>query len=182
MQTILTPCRVPWRISPSTSGVTLRHSESDVEPECSVVFGAGRQRDDDRTDSRRVEITFERCYYARVGPHSDSESVEALGYVIEMPDDRPRDVWDAHQQYLRRWRETGLCPGPGFYIAKQSEWLVTLPDHFQQDFRHYVVDGRDGYVELIARCYKWREWLWSDSDRELAPSTGPVVGQGEGMS
>src|SRR5438477_12849739 len=86
VETVLSPCRVPWAISPSMSGVTLTHSESDVEPECIVLFGGGRLREDGRTDSRRIEITFNLCYYARLGPHSDREGVEeVLGYIIDPP-------------------------------------------------------------------------------------------------
>jgi hypothetical protein len=155
VDTILTPCLVPWAISPSGSGVTLTHSESDVEPECTVVFVAGRLGQDDRTDIRHVEIVFNQCYHARVGPHSDSEGVEALGYVIDPP--RP-SAEDYLNWRVRHWRETGSCPDSGFYVAKRSAWLESLPNFFRPDFRHYVVDGRDGYVELIAREFKWREW------------------------
>jgi hypothetical protein len=179
VDTILTPCLVPWAISPTESGVTLSHSESDVEPECTVVFGAGRLGEDGCTDSRRVEINFESCYFARVGPHSDTEGIDALGYKIDPP------ITCAAADYLdwraRRWREPGSCPTPHFYVAKQSSWLASLPDFFRRDFRHYVVDGRDGYVELIARRFKWREWLWSEGKRELVPARSPVVGEGEGV-
>jgi hypothetical protein len=179
VDTILTPCRVPWAISPSMSGVTITHTETDVEPECTVVFGAGRFGEDGSTDSRRVEIVFKLCYYARVGPHSDSEGVDSLGYMLD-----PR-IMCAASDYLgwreRRWRETGNCPDPGFFVAKQSAWLVSLPDFFRRDFRHYVVDGRDGYVEVIARQFKWREWPWTEGLRELASARMPVVGEGEGI-
>ncbi len=154
MDTILTPCLVPWAISPSGSSVTLTHCESDVEPECTVVVGAGRLGQDDRTDTRCVEIVFKLCYHARVGPHSDSEGVEVLGYMIDPP--KPCAADYLHWR-VKHWRETGNCPDPGFYVAKQSAWLESLPLFFRQDFRHYVVDGRDGYVELIAREFKWRE-------------------------
>jgi len=174
VKTILTPCPVPWAVSPSMSGVTLSHGESDTRPECTVVFGAGRLQEDGRTDSRRVEIAFEECYYARVGPHSDREGVEALGYAI----DPHITCMDADHD--RRWRETGCCPDPGFYVARESGWLESLPDFYRRGFRHYVVDGRDGYVELIARQYRWREWLWTSGQRELAPASGPVVGAGRG--
>ena len=161
------------------SGVTLTHSESDVEPECIVAFGAGRLGKDDRTDSRRVEIVFKLCYYARVGPHSDTEGVDALGYLIEPP------ITCAANEYpiwrVQQWRETGNCPDPGFYVAKQSAWLESLPDFFRRDLRHYVVDGRDGYVELIARNFNWREWLWTEGERDLVPAGSPVVGEGEGV-
>jgi hypothetical protein len=160
------------------SALTLRHCETDVEPECSVVFGAGRLRDDDRTDSRRVELVFEGCYHARVGPHSDTESIEAIGYEIVDPLES-----DAANYLLRRsrlWRESGFCPDSGFYVALESAWLAGLPDRFRFGSRHYVVDGRDGYVELIARRFRWREWLWIEGDRESAPCNGPVVGEGQG--
>lgn len=177
MDTILVPCRVPWAISPSMSGLTLTHCETDVEPECKVVCGGGRLTDDDRTDDRRIEIAFSMCHYARLGPHDDSVGVEAIGYRVE--GEYEGDV----RQYLawrrRQWRATGICPDPGFYVARQSAWLTALPD-FKNDFRHYLVDGRDGYVELISRGFGWREWMWCDGHRDDAPMKGPVVGSGEG--
>ena len=33
-RTLLTPCCVPWMVGPSTSAVTLKHMETDTEPEC----------------------------------------------------------------------------------------------------------------------------------------------------
>lgn len=180
VSTILTPCRVPWAISPSMSGVTLTHSESDVEPECTVVFGGGRLNADHRIDSRRIEITFKMCYHARLGPHADLETIEAIGYLINPAYDG--DINDYSERCHRTWFATGNCPDSGFYYAKESAWLATLPTFFQRDFRHYVVDGRDGYVELIAQQFAWREWLWSSGHRDDAPSAGPVVGTGEGVA
>jgi hypothetical protein len=162
------------------SGVTLSHSESDVGPECTVVFGAGRLGADGRTDSRRVEIAFQLCYYARVGPHEDSEGVEMLGYVVEPP--IPCAAAEFLEWRARRWRETGNCPDPGFYVAKQSVWLDSLPAFFRRNSRHYVVDGRDGYVEVIARQFRWREWLWAEGLRESAPARGSAVAEGEGVA
>ena len=75
---------------------------------------------------------------------------------------------------------SAFCPNSGFYVAKTSAWLSNLTPSVHKDFRHYVVDGRDGYVELIADRYSWREWLWVDSHREEAPSCGPEVGSGNG--
>ena len=65
------------------SGVTLTHCESDVEPACALVCGGGRLTDDGLVDSRRIEIEFSQCYYARTGPHRDTESIEAIGYEVE---------------------------------------------------------------------------------------------------
>lgn len=180
MPTILTPCRVPWAISPSTSAITLDHSESDVEPECVVVLGGGRLTDDCHTDSRRIDITFKMCYHARVGPHHDTETIEAIGYQIA--DSYSGDMNAYLDWRNKKWIETGNCPDSGFYVAQQSDWLPTLPNVFQQGFQHYVVDGRDGYVELIAKQFAWREWMWSNGHRDDAPSDGPVMGSGEGVA
>jgi hypothetical protein len=160
------------------SGLTLRHCETDVEPECSVVFGGGRLRGDDIVDSRRIELIFEGCYYARVGPKSDTEGIDALGYEVVEPFE-----FDAANYFSQRsssWRETGFCPGSGFYFAVRSAWLAELPDRLRLDSQHFFLDGREGYVELIARRYKWREWLWNEGERESAPSKGPVVAEGHG--
>lgn len=157
------------------SGVTLLHSESDTKPDCTVVFGAGRL---EPKHMCRVEIVFELCYYARTGPHSDSEGVDALGYSVDSPITYNPATYLATRERL--WRETGSCPDSGFYVAKQSTWLESLPDFFQRGSQHYVVDGRDGYVELIAHSFRWREWIWKDSHREDVPSKTPVFAEGEG--
>ena len=180
METILTPCRVPWSISPTTSGVTLTHSETSVEPECTVVLGAGRLRDDDRTDDRRIEITFRLCYYVRTCPHSDMEDIEDTGYRILQDDGLSGGDYIAKRHAI--WRASGYCPESGFYVATQSQWLESVPEFFQDGFHHYVVYGRDGHVELIARSFRWREWLWPDGHREGAPSKGPIIAEDEGVA
>lgn len=177
--TILTPCLVPWTISPSSSGITLSHTETDTQPECTVVFGAGRLMANGLTDFRRVEIAFEQCYYVRLGPHDDNVGIEAIGYTVDPPLPNSRAEFDDGK---RRWRETGHCPWPDFYVATRSAWLEELPEHFRRHSRHYVVDGRDGYVELIAERFRWREWLWTGGLRELAPTKGPPVAEGEGIA
>lgn len=172
------PCRVPWAISPTTSGITLTHSESDSEPECTVVLGGGRLNVDGSTDDRRIELEFLHCYYARCGQHCDTEDIEAIGYKIASRyDGKMADYLDWRQ---KMWLSSGYCPDSGFYLAAQSAWLCSLPDEYQKAAHHYVLDGRDGYVELIARGFKWREWMWVESRREDAPSTGSVVDEGEG--
>lgn len=179
METILKPCRVPWAISPSTSGITLTHVETDVRPECLVVLGGYRPNEDGRMRDCRVEIEFDLCYYARCGPHDDSADIESIGYRIAGKFNG--DTKDYLKWLEREWKATGSCPDSGFYVATQSAWLASVPEFYQKDFRHYVVDGRDGYVELIARRFKWREWLWEEGHREEAPSKGPVIGSAEGI-
>lgn len=180
MRVILRSIGVPWAISPSTSGVTLTHAETDMAPECTVVLGANRLSANGKLESCRVDIAFHLSYYAKVGRHEDSESIEAIGYkVIDAYDGDAESYIDWRQ---RTWQLTGKCPDPGFYVAEHSEWIETLPTSFRQDFRHYVIDGRDGYVELIAKSFSWKAWRWSTGHRDDAPSEGPVVDCGNGIS
>lgn len=120
------------------------------------------------------------CYYARLGPHDDSKTIESIGYQIDGND----DVHDqaSYEQYKQDWMASGICPNSGFYIARQSEWLPTLPAHFQRGFNHYVIDGRDGYVEVIAKQFAWQEWMWANCHRDDAPKMGPVVAAGENVA
>jgi len=145
-----------------------------------VIFGGGRLRDNGRTDDRRIELKFSCCYYARTGHHCDSETIEAIGYKFggesEGPDNRD---FDWHRQ---QWRKTGTYAFSGFYVARESAWLNSLAERYRSDSRHYVVDGREGYVELIAKGFKWREWLWAGGNRDDAVNTGPVIAEGEGIA
>ena len=174
-RTLLTPCPVPWMVSPSTGAVTLNHMETDTEPECTIVFGGGRMSEEGQLDSRRIEIDFEMCHHARTRPLNGG--VDTI-YPVEPTYD---GHYEGYLDWLRReWKATGLCPSPGFYVATESEWLSSLPDANQERCRHYVVVGRDGYVELIAERFRWQEWLWTDGRRDDMPERGSAVESGEG--
>ena len=176
MNTILQPCPVPWMISPSMSGVTLCHGEADTVPNCTVVLGGGRIQETG-IDNRRIEVSFDECWFARSAPKPDNKGIDAVGFEV-MGDSPPPDR-DYREWSRSEWKRTGVCPRSGFYVATVSSWLGSLPEWHQKGARHYVVSGRDGYVELVAKQYAWREWLWQASLREDAPKRGPVVAQGQ---
>jgi hypothetical protein len=154
------------------SGLTLTHSESDVSPECSAVFGGGRLDASNRIDSRRIELVFQDCLYTRTAPHSDGDSVIALGYGITLRSDI------SVGNHFALWRAEEVCPDPGMYVAAQSAWLSTLPKRLPAGSRHYVLWGRDGHVELVATGFKWREWMWISGHRDSSQLSGPIVGEG----
>ena len=162
------------------SGVTLTHSESDTEPECQVAFGAGRLTNEGRTDMRLVQIRFTECYFARTGHHSDDSSIADLpGY--ELSDAAtPPDGADYLDWRHSKWRSDTVCPDSGFYVAEPSAWLRSLPESFQRDSAHYVIDGRDGYVEVVAKAFEWTEWMWTTGHRDDVPSKETAVAQGTG--
>jgi len=162
--TALTPCRVPWSISATGSGLSLAHTETDIAPECSVRLGANWLTGAGSLDSREVEIVFEGCYYARVAPKSDDFDIEEAGFTIVKSkgmNSQKTVEWPPSE-----WVQTGICPDSGFYYATESDWMASRPIVFRRDCRHFVLSGRDGYVELIARSFKWRELSgsWSCED------------------
>jgi hypothetical protein len=159
------------------SGVALVHTETDFAPECSVVFGGGRLRGDGLVDLRRIELRFSGAHFTRTGPHDDNVGVESIGYRIEDEYEGPgEDYLDCR---ARRWRETGFAPSPGFYVAKESDWLDSISPN--RALRHYVVDGRGGYAEVLAEKFAWRELLWTWGHRESLSDDYDVVGSGEGV-
>ena len=153
-----------------------RHTETDVEPICTVVLCSHRMTDE--WGQRRVAVDFNACYYSRTCP-LDGGGVDRIGYEVESSRDGAEDylVW-----FDREWRATGLYPNSGFYVARESEWLSSPPERYRDGYKHYVLEGRDGFVELVARRFKWREWIWKEGRREDAPSKGPVVDHGEGVT
>ena len=71
------------------------------------------------------------------------------------------------EQEERTWLQTGACPDPGFYFSKDSEWLTAernswaarqRTSHGPEDAVHFLLDGRDGYVEVLALGFTWRAW------------------------
>jgi len=61
---------------------------------------------------------------------------------------------------LNTWTIDDDCPDPQFYRVLNSDWIHGLSSHFV-DHRHYILDGRDGCIEVAAERYTWREWIWS---------------------
>jgi hypothetical protein len=177
MNPIIKPCRVPWAVSPTMDGLTLTHRNDD-EPHCSIVFGGGRLTDSGLTDNRRIEINFVSAYFARVSVKDDNSDIEESGFTVLGMHDGLSD------QYLdwrrRRWRQTGLCPDPRFYVATESPWLSSAGLR-HLSLRHFVLAGRDNYIEVLASRFSWREWLWPSGPRDQYTSPDGVVGSGEGV-
>src|SRR5262245_25560919 len=172
------PCKVPWSVSPSMSGLTLTHVETDVAPECSIVFGGGRMGPNGLTDMRRIELQFVRASHVRAAPKHDDEDIEASGFQIVGGYDGPwKDYWNWRK---RNWRDTGICPDSGFYVAMESDWLRSARMKYGDAPKHFILEGRDSYIEIIAESFSWREWLWPDGPRDNYQDASDVVGSGHG--
>lgn len=172
MATTLRNCEVPWAISPTCSGVTLIHEETDVAPNCRVVLGAGRLNPDGLTDVRRIELVFELAYFTRTTPHDDSQSASDYGFNVV---DEYNGDMNAYIHWCKQqWTKTGICPNSGFHVAERSDWLESVPEFYRQHCNHYLLDGRDGHVELLASKYRWAEWVVGENNNREWSEVWPL--------
>lgn len=161
-------CSLPWRIW--TWGLSLVHSDTDVSPECSVEFGVNvARRLETPYEAYWARIDFEAAAFASAKPHRDDETLENVtGYDI-VPRTTRSDLpmLDALEAEEAEWIRTGICPDPWFYYSKDSAWLRSESDawaHRQrglygpEDAVHFLLDGRDGYIEILATGFSWRAW------------------------
>lgn len=138
-------------VSPS-GGLQLRHFETDVAPECCVRFPAGRINADGKLDPTFVVVNFTGGAFVRVHWHDDRSGVECLGYGLS-------NLSLDRREMLDQWAIGNVCPDPKFYRLRHSPWIPVLPSLFARH-RHYILDGRDGCIEIAAERYHWCEWNW----------------------
>src|SRR5262249_41025273 len=121
-------------------------------------------------------------------PHRDDESLlDLTGYDI-VPRRREGDVplLDAIEAEEAEWLRTGVCQDPGFYFCTDSAWLRSERDswayrqrgHYRpEDAVHFLLNGRDGFVEILASGFSWR--LWKQGHPRLSAVSGDPVMHGE---
>ncbi|WP_068267563.1 hypothetical protein [Rubripirellula obstinata] len=115
-----------------------------------------------------MRITFGGAAFVRVHWHDDTTGVECLGYG---PPNSTFETWPV----LDTWTIGDFCPDPLFYRVIDSAWTPTLPSGFTRH-SHFVVDGRDGCIELVAECYTWCEWQWPPgSTVDAAIANAPIA-------
>jgi hypothetical protein len=158
-------CTLPWAIWPW--GIRLTHSDTDMRPECSVEFGAMLPRPTPPYEELWVKVEFELAAFASARPHRDDEDLDDVsGYDI-VP--RRRDESSGQRPYrdTADWLRTGCCPDPSFYFSIDSRWLETerrswaarqRTSRAPEDAVHFLLDGRDGYVEIVASGFTWQAW------------------------
>jgi hypothetical protein len=172
-------CTLPWCIWPW--GLTLTHSDTDTNPECSVEFGGGFQPKQELW----VKVDFHSAAFASAKPHRDDEALaQVTGYDI-VPRRRQGnlDIWQVEEE---EWLRTGRCPDPGFYFstdskwrdAEQQAWAARQRGRLRPDEAvHFLLDGRDGYVEVLAAGFTWR--AWHEGHPRLNEVSGQPVASGE---
>jgi hypothetical protein len=126
-----------------------------------------------------VRVDFELAAFVSTKPHRDDESVAEVSGYDSVPERRPGG-YAALQQEEAEWLRTGTCPDPSFYFSGASSWLETVRHSWAarqrtsrrpEDAVHFLLDGRDGYIEMIASGFSWRAW------RPGQPLTRAVSGE-----
>lgn len=158
-------CTLPWEIWPW--GIRLIHSDTDTVPECSVEFGGLVPRRTLPYQELWVKVEFQLAGFASAKPHRDDEELcDVSGYDIVPRRTDESGVRPHHREY-DEWLRTGAHPDPCFYFSTDSTWLENERDawaHRQRTSRqpedavHFLLDGRDGYLEIIAAGFTWRAW------------------------
>lgn len=172
---VLVPCKVPWMVSPSMSGLTLIHCEND-EPECKIVFGGGRMTTSGM-DSRRIEVTFHGCESSRFGLLRDEEELASKGFYLKS-DARFVEASEYLAWFKSQWLTCGLCPESGLWIATRSHNDSGSHAEFKS---HYVISGRNGFAELFATSFSWNEWIWESGLRDDVQLSGALAAEGRSV-
>lgn len=164
MPDIFSACNLPWSIWPW--GLSLTHGDTDVLPECSVEFGVLIVQPTRPYRELWVRADFELAAFACAKPHRDDENLLGVtGYDIVPRRRGPGAATYEEQQ--DEWLRTGVCPDPGFYFSTATKWIDEERQSWTQrqraDLRpeevvHFLLNGRDGYIEILAAGFTWRAW------------------------
>jgi hypothetical protein len=181
----LNPLKVPWSVSPSTPFLRLLATESQPETPTQIVFvayfGLRSERttrqglgfecapqvsdphqlatqpgNESKTDSL-VRIQFKDGLYARMSPaFSDGEVVNPRDFDASLIpySNPPNDVGVWLRDFQSLWMKSGNCPDPCAYTVESSRWISDLA---LTGFEHFLVQGHDAYIEVLARDWKWEE-------------------------
>jgi hypothetical protein len=176
-------CSLPWRIWPW--GLSLTHGDTDVLPVCSVEFGVLIVRATRPYKELWGRVDFNLAAFVSAKPHRDDEDIlDVTGYDI-LPRTRGSG-FATYEEQQDEWLRTGVCPDPGFYFSTDTKWIDTEQQSWTErqraDLRpgeavHFLLDGRDGYIEILAASFTWR--AWQHGKPLLSDVSGDPVSSGE---
>ena len=118
---------------------------------------------DQRTESSieqfpLVEVNFSGFIAARMLPgHSDSEVLDPNTFDfknVPFSSAEGKSIGEMIQGFQNEWKQIGTCPDPLMYEVSDSHWLQQMAGE-RTNFKHFVLQGHDAYVEVIAERWTW---------------------------
>ena len=153
----LIPVKVPWKISLSTPFLTLTVNE--FEPSTVEFLARFKPVGYDNEDERVVTVTFTGFWRFRGVSARDEERppIDESAYdwsEVLIPPLKVELFNDWVVQFNKEWQVSQICPDPGMYEVRNSDWAL-LAQSDEYDCRHFLLVGEEKCVEVLARSWTW---------------------------
>jgi hypothetical protein len=140
---------IPWKLG--RYGIEIIHS---CESESLNIKTVGV---DFREKEQRLTIRFNlvaalKFFNFNFEEHNygEYETITALGKLFD-------NSGQSNELYLNFWRETGNCYDSYFYTIENTKWFEekdVFADLTKREFKHYLIEGYDSYLEVLADKYE----------------------------
>jgi hypothetical protein len=184
---MLIPVRAPWQISASAAYLRAQFSEAPNEIPVQVDFVGFFRGNEAKGDGssgtalnvikvppvfeetkegtngvfQLVRVVFGKAHWLRLSPGvSESQVLDEAAYdwsAVPSSLGAGETVYENVQRVRALWLETGVCPDPRMYEVKFSPWLAELRLSQAEGWSHYLLAGSEGYLEVIAQGWEWRQ-------------------------
>lgn len=165
------PLALPWAVSP-TSEVDLTATEAALRVEVGANYGplASAQTEASGAKAdwswRPTLIEFRAVVVFAWGRMPDAGEVPSPSERYgrdQIPFEADETSYGpGRERFDTWWLEKAQAPDSGIYEVKGAEWL--WPVEFDKSrFRHFVIEGHDTYVEVVAETVFWRDGSPSSS-------------------
>ncbi|RIH90774.1 hypothetical protein Mterra_00146 [Calidithermus terrae] len=153
------PLKVPWKLSPSVSAFRVEVTENDAAEVAFDVYDLSGRDGVEDLEFLRVVMEFPGGQWVRMYPVIDDDDPDLLGRFDwgSVPSffDATRSPHETGEEFRSAWRAAGVCPDPWVYEVESSTWLgESGAGRF--GCRHFLVRGREMWVEVLALGYSWR--------------------------
>lgn len=178
----LVAVEVPWMVSPSVPYLQLNASEAAADDLAAVSFIAhfGLEWPSTQLNEKRfekvhspyasgikltpptgpfqlVKVKFASAIASRMLPgFSDREIINPEIYDssnLPCGYSPGQSISEWKRQFQHTWVQNRLCPDPRMYEVSSSLWIEELG--VGGEFKHFLIEGHDAYVEIIAKKWDW---------------------------
>jgi hypothetical protein len=169
----LVPLKLPWMISPSVSDLRVQiveNGDATISAEVAVL----PQTDPlaNALADSRVLLIFSSGQWVRTEPSfGDIEVIPPGMFERTLRFNTSHDFHDQIREFRQDWLSSGICPISNIYSVENSLW-IREQNAARFGCQHYVIEGHDMWVELIAQSFQWR---WDGASTADAINTETLV-------